>query len=157
LFIDGDTDIAGSATPQGPVNIVGIASQFDPAPPYLSGYEIRPRDLTDIDVITSVEDKPSKEAQIPSTFALQQNYPNPFNAETVISYSIPVQSHVSLNIYNINGQKIRTLIDEVSQPGVYRVVWNGTNDEGKDLASGIFFYRFDAPGISFVKKLILLR
>ncbi|MFQ5864409.1 MAG: FlgD immunoglobulin-like domain containing protein [bacterium] len=157
LFIDGDTDIAGSTTPQGPVHIVGVASQFDPAPPYLSGYEIRPRDITDIDVITSVEDESDNKQQIPSTFALRQNYPNPFNAETVISYSVPVQSQISLSIYNITGQKIRSLVDEISTPGEFQVTWDGKNDEGKQVASGIFVYKLDAPGISFVKKLILLR
>ncbi|MFQ5751032.1 MAG: endonuclease/exonuclease/phosphatase family protein [bacterium] len=107
-----------------------------------------------IDQVNSVEN-PLSNPRV--KFILNQNYPNPFNAETQIIYTVPHSSHISLNIYNVTGQKIRTLVDDVSAAGVHRTTWNGLNDSGQEIASGIFFYRLEAQGSSLVKKLILLR
>ena len=77
---------------------------------------------------------------IPSEFALMQNYPNPFNPETIIRYQIPQSSRVRLEVFNILGERIRTLMDTEQQSGYYQVIWNGKNDMGAIVPSGIYFY-----------------
>lgn len=155
LRIDGDTDIAGTATPTGKINLVGLVTQFDQNPPYNSGYQITPRSLEDLDIITSVEQSESE--AIPQQFSLNQNYPNPFNPATKIAYALPRPSRVSLKIYNMNGQVIRTLIDENAEAGEYEITWNGKSDEGKKVASGVYFYKLESPDRIFTKKLLLIR
>ena len=93
--------------------------------------------------MTSVQDK----VEIPKKFSLNQNYPNPFNPETTIKYELPKTSKVKLQIFNILGQKIKTLVDEEKQPGYYSVKWNGINDYGVKVSSGIYIYRLN-KGIS---------
>jgi hypothetical protein len=94
---------------------------------------------------------------------LAQNYPNPFNPTTVIYYYLPdigyQPAEVELVIYNVLGSKVRTLIKERQHPGEYTVMWDGKDDEGKGLASGVYFYRFKVSGIPFVKggKMVLIR
>ncbi len=99
---------------------------------------------------------------LPSTFHLGQNYPNPFNPLTTISFQIPDVGNqqsvpTTLKIYNINGQVIRTLIDERKEPGSYLVSWDGRNDSGKEVSSGVYFYRLLAEGFSDSKKMTLIR
>ncbi len=91
--------------------------------------------------ITGISDKSSN---LPKEFALNQNYPNPFNPTTQIQYSIPKESKVVLEIYNILGQKIKTLISEVEKPGYYNVMWGSTNQEEKSVPSGVYIYRLSA-------------
>jgi hypothetical protein len=81
--------------------------------------------------------------QLPYSFQLLQNYPNPFNPETQIEYTLSKDSEVKLIIYNIMGQKVKTLVDQNQTAGHKRVHWDGTDDKGKDVASGIFFYRIE--------------
>lgn len=97
------------------------------------------------------------ENQVPSQINLSQNYPNPFNFSTTIQYDLPYQCRAEINIYNNFGQKIKTLVNEVKDAGRYSVVWNGRNDEGKQLVSGVYFCRFEAGGFFESKKLILLK
>ena len=99
----------------------------------------------------------SNESIIPAVFALRQNYPNPFNPVTTIAYDIPEISPVQVEIYNIMGQQIKTLVHEVHQPGYYRVVWNGTNNRGMAVPSGMYFYQIKASTFTNVKKLILMK
>lgn len=77
----------------------------------------------------------------PQEFLLHQNYPNPFNPTTTINYSLPASGEVMINIYNILGQKIKTLVTERKAAGKYNVVWSGLNDYGNQVGSGIYFYR----------------
>jgi hypothetical protein len=97
---------------------------------------------------------------IPETFALQQNYPNPFNPTTDISYQIPMtesQPHTSLRIYNMLGQEVRTLVDEIKQPGYYSVTWDGKDNKGNRTASGIYFYRIVAGPFESTRKMVLVK
>tara|TARA_B100000686_G_scaffold30848_1_gene31694 strand:- start:19775 stop:28831 length:9057 start_codon:yes stop_codon:yes gene_type:complete len=94
---------------------------------------------------------------IPDVFALHQNYPNPFNPVTNIIYDIPDASDVRITIYNIAGQKVRTLVQDQHDPGRYRIIWNATNDYGQPVASGMYFYRIMAKDFVSVKKLILMK
>jgi hypothetical protein len=88
----------------------------------------------------------------PLTFALAQNYPNPFNPTTRIEFSIPAQSRVELKVYNILGQVVATLVDEVRPAGAYRVTFNASN-----VASGVYFYKLIAGDFVSVKKMALLK
>ncbi|MCK4966237.1 T9SS type A sorting domain-containing protein, partial [bacterium] len=81
---------------------------------------------------------------VPATYSLHQNYPNPFNPETRIDFQIPKTSDVTLKIFNILGQEIKTLIAEQKQPGFYSIRWDGTNDYGIRVASGMYIYRIKA-------------
>ncbi len=105
------------------------------------------------------ETQPS--APLPKEFALSQNYPNPFNSETVIRYSLIVDrdqsAAVSLRIYNIEGQLVRTLIDGQQEPGYHSVRWDSKDQAGKEVSSGIYFYRIKAGRFTDTKKMILLR
>jgi hypothetical protein len=88
----------------------------------------------------------------PVLFSVQQNYPNPFNPTTTIEYSIPKQSYVRLEIYNLMGQTVSTLISEEKQPGTYHVVFGAS-----DQPSGIYFYRLTAGSFSQIKKMVLMK
>jgi hypothetical protein len=104
---------------------------------------------------TGVESQP--EVILPSAFTLSQNYPNPFNATTVILYSLQKNANVKLVIYNLRGQKVKTLVDEQKPAGEYQITWDGKNDSGEEVASGVYFYKLSAGEFSETKKMVLLR
>ena len=93
----------------------------------------------------------------PEAFALLQNYPNPFNPETVIKYALLEDCQVELTVYNILGQKVKTLVDEHQSAGYRMVHWNGWDDEGNETPSGLYFYKIETPKYAETKKMILLR
>jgi len=94
----------------------------------------------------------------PQTFILSQNYPNPFNPTTTISYTLPKTADVTLTIYNVVGQKVRTLINDKKQTaGVYTIQWNGENDYGKSVASGVYVYRLQASDFIQSRKMIFTK
>jgi hypothetical protein len=93
----------------------------------------------------------------PANF-LASNYPNPFNPVTIIRYGIKERSRVSLRIYDVAGRLVRTLVDEVQEPGVeYSVKWHGLNDSGRHVSSGVYFCRLIAGGYTESRKMVLLR
>lgn len=93
----------------------------------------------------------------PTEFELEQNYPNPFNPITTISYQLPALSSVQLEIYNTLGQKVKTLVKAHKPAGSYTVQWNGTDDTGVPVASGVYVYRLQAGPLSQNRKMLLLR
>jgi len=93
-----------------------------------------------------------EEVQLPLQFELSQNYPNPFNPNTTIMYSLPEPSHVSLEIYNILGQKTATLISEYQDAGNHTVMW-----QANDMSSGMYFYRIVAADHTESRKMLLLK
>ena len=93
----------------------------------------------------------------PEEFALHQNYPNPFNPTTRIRYEIPADMRVSLKVYNMIGEEVRTLVDQHHNAGNYEVEWNALQDSGARVPSGVYFYRVKGDGISEVRKMILLQ
>ncbi len=99
----------------------------------------------------------SVDPSIPHTFALSQNYPNPFNPATTIEYSLPSREPVCIEIFNILGQKVRTLVNETKAVGTYRTEWNGTDDFGKVVSAGVYLYRFQAGDFEQTKKMLLLK
>jgi hypothetical protein len=98
-----------------------------------------------------------KSSTLPIAFSLGQNQPNPFNPTTEISYAIPEAAHVSLEVFNVVGQKVKTLVDDYQSAGRYRVQWTGTDDHENSLASGVYLYRLNADTFSDCKKMMLLK
>jgi len=95
---------------------------------------------------------------IPDEFALNQNYPNPFNPSTQISFDVPQGGeHIMLNIYNILGQNVSTLVNGVMNPGTYTMEWNATDEAGNPVASGIYFYELRSSSFIARKKMLLIR
>ncbi len=93
----------------------------------------------------------------PSSFSLSQNYPNPFNTETVITFALPHASRVRIEIFNILGQRVRDLVDEQVSSGYKKVVWDGKDNRGKFVTSGIYFYRITTDEFVDVRKMALLK
>ena len=145
-----DTTLAGN-----PSNIlVKLNSSFSEISGVLfyshSYYKIVPRQNDDFTgFVVGVSDE--KFVQ-PTTYTLKQNYPNPFNPSTTIEYSIPKESVVSVKIFNILGQEVKTLVNESEAPGNYSIKFNASN-----LSSGIYFYSFRAGNYYQVKKMMLLK
>ncbi|MBL7959522.1 VCBS repeat-containing protein [bacterium] len=94
---------------------------------------------------------------VPERLSLEQNYPNPFNPETLIRFGIQAESEVTLKIYNILGQEVRTVIKREFSPGYHQVAWDGRDNFGKMLSSGIYLYRIKSGHYSKTKKMILLK
>jgi len=92
-----------------------------------------------------------------TTFNLAQNVPNPFNEGTLISYSVPQDGHVMLEVYNILGQRVKTLVNGFKSTGPHDVWWDGRDDRGRSVASGIYFYRFTTGKFSESKKMIVIK
>ncbi len=97
------------------------------------------------------------EGLLAGSFTLKQNYPNPFNPVTEISFTLPVASHTRLDIYNIMGQKVVTLVDRRLSAGDHTVKWNGLDEKGEPVASGIYLYHLQADDFTASKKMVLLK
>jgi hypothetical protein len=120
-----------------------IPSMGDPGQIYAARVVFPPKLLTGIGAV---------HGSTPGSFRLDQNYPNPFNPATTIGYQLPAWEHVSLEVYNILGQKMATLVDEDQSPGEHKFVFNGTR-----FASGVYFYRMRAGDFVQTHKLMLLK
>jgi len=103
--------------------------------------------------------KPERWRPFPKGYKLEQCYPNPFNANTAISYQLSGirPHHTALKIYNIRGEEVITLVDQEQRAGRYKVVWDGRNNQGKEVASGVYFYRLKAGEFTAARKMVLLR
>jgi tRNA-binding EMAP/Myf-like protein len=93
----------------------------------------------------------------PELLELSQNIPNPFNPSTTIHYTIPQSMNVTLVIYSSHGQKIKTLVEGIMQPGSYNTKWNGTNESGEPVASGVYFYTLTSGHSQISKRMTLTR
>ena len=94
---------------------------------------------------------------IPTDFVVEQNYPNPFNNSTVIPFQLPKESYVTVKIYNLNGQKVQTLTMKNYKAGFHRILWNGKDEFGKNVSSGVYLYRVEALENVVIKKLLYVR
>jgi hypothetical protein len=99
----------------------------------------------------------AKVKEVPTTYALSQNYPNPFNPTTNIKYQLAEDSRVTLAVYNLLGQKVKTLVDSEQEAGYYTVRWDGTNDMGSKVSSGIYIYRVQSGNFVSTMKMNLLK
>jgi hypothetical protein len=95
--------------------------------------------------------------QRPTDFGLRQNFPNPFNPTTIIQYALPKTSQVKVEVYNILGQKLRTLVDETQEPGYKTINWDGKDDDGGEVSSGVYFCRIQAGDFVKSRKMTLLK
>lgn len=108
-----------------------------------------------IDPITNIEIGNLK--PVPTDYALNQNVPNPFNPSTTINYQLPEAGEVQLVIYNLLGQEVRTLVREAMDAGFHSIVWDGMDEYGKQVASGIYIYRLSATNFTQVRRMMLLK
>jgi hypothetical protein len=94
---------------------------------------------------------------LPTAYEIDQNYPNPFNPTTTIRYDLPEESNVKLTVFDIRGQQVLTLQDNVKPPGNYEVKWNGMDQSGKQVSTGVYFCRLQAGTFSQTIKMVYLR
>ncbi|OQX91532.1 MAG: hypothetical protein B6D58_07640 [candidate division Zixibacteria bacterium 4484_95] len=94
---------------------------------------------------------------IPKSYNLYQNHPNPFNTNTLIRYDLPQDCFVRIEVYDILGQRVRTLVKDFQQAGAYNVVWDGKTESGDNVPSGIYFYRLISDFYEDAKKMVLVR
>lgn len=129
---------------------------------YLSGGGTVTYSLDDIQKITFDltgvnEETLSKLGKPLRALLLMQNRPNPFQASTVIEYQLPKEGRVELDIYNLNGQLVRSLANETQKAGSHKVSWDGRNAKGQMIKNGLYLYRLKSEGQSAVKKLLIVR
>ncbi len=105
-----------------------------------------PTDITEFD-----------NGNLPIDYHLYQNYPNPFNPNTTIEFNLPTRSVVTLLIYNLLGQQVKELINQKFSAGNYRVTWDGINNSGVKVSSGIYLYRIKTESFTATKKMVLLK
>jgi hypothetical protein len=112
-------------------------------------YRLLPSVVSFTVVLTNVE---QIAGPLPNCYALEQNYPNPFNPATTINFQFPVRAHIFLKVYDLMGREVATLVNEVKQPGKY-----GARFDGSGLASGVYYYRFQAGTYVQTRKLVIVR
>jgi hypothetical protein len=152
-------------------NIVDISSWIDPAATNIQ-IALRCEDrrfftdpchshspLFDNVHVKRISDIPTGIGDTPQPTALHQNHPNPFNPSTTIQYSIASPSHVNLRVYSVTGALVRTLVDadQVPRNGGYAVVWDSRDNGGRQVSTGVYFYRLEAAGVSETRKMVLLK
>ncbi len=103
---------------------------------------------------TSADDE---QDEVIASFSLKQNFPNPFNSETIIEYTLPKAGHVKIVVYNILGQRVRTLLDEKQTAGSKRIIWDGRNERGEEVSSGIYFYRLTFAENTATAKMVMMK
>jgi hypothetical protein len=139
-----------------PVRVYGIQATEDTA--YVNIMTNDPAlPLASVEVIRDLMTGLGDLEALPTTYDIAQNYPNPFNPTTTIKYQLPQVSDVKLVIYNVLGQKVRTLVNNRIEAGYHSVVWDGRNELGSAVASGIYIYRFEAGDFQKTMKLMLLK
>ena len=110
---------------------------------------------------TSVENPYGAESNESSIVAvvpvLEKNYPNPFNPSTTISFSIPSDMSCKLDVYNIRGQKVKTLLNENMMAGRHSIVWDGVDDNGRSVSSGVYFYKLATPNRNQTYKMLMIK
>jgi hypothetical protein len=116
-------------------------SQAGSAYPYFE-FKLSPEDMDSI---------------VPPEFSLRQNYPNPFNPTTTIAYSLPEANQVRIDIYNIKGQLVKSLLNKDMEAGLHSIIWNGRDKNNQSVASGIYFYRLSSPGMTQTKRMLLMK
>jgi len=94
---------------------------------------------------------------LPAEYALEQNYPNPFNPSTKIAFALPMAGKVEISVYNVLGQEVNTLVNEELTAGNHTIEWDGRNNSGGSVSSGIYFYRIVAGDFSQTKKMLMLK
>jgi len=148
----GTTPLAKVRTPlyQDPVSQSGVTYYYKVSALDVSGNE---SGYTSVSVLTDVQNG----SGLPTEFALNQNFPNPFNPSTEIAFSVPKQTPVKIVIYGLSGEVVAALVNQTMSAGNYRITWNGRTDDGRSVASGVYFYHLQAEGFTATKKMTLLK
>jgi len=157
----GDGSILNTTIPSKDLlRFVGVISQYSETSD-TTNYVLQPVLATDLTQLTSVRDP---FAVIPDHYELMRNFPNPFNPTTAIRYALPKASKVSLRVYNILGAEVSVLFDGVQDASFYQTTWNGRDNNGVTVASGVYFYRVAAEPLDKsekpfvqVKKMMLVK
>jgi len=108
-------------------------------------------------VVSAIEPATNNLALTPSEFELGNNYPNPFNPETIFEYRVPVSGRVHIAIFNVLGQKVRTLVDQDQVAGVHHVMWDGKDNAGNRLSTGMYFYQLRGDNALITKKMTMIK
>lgn len=108
-----------------------------------------------VDLMTGIEG--DRGVPVPRSFFLGQNFPNPFNPSTTISFELTKDGEVLLEVYNLRGQSVKKLASGNKEAGTYRVCWNGTDEQGMRVPSGLYLYRLETPEFATTKKMVLLK
>jgi len=130
-------------------------------PPYFEGYfdEIKIYNYAavglQLDEYVGIDE--GQDPGVPMSYKLSQNYPNPFNPSTTINFVVPTNQHVNLTVYNILGKKVKTLLNKELGSGAQTACWNGRNESGNRVASGIYLYRLETDNFVKVRKMILMK
>ena len=98
-----------------------------------------------------------KDSFLPQSFTLEQNYPNPFNPSTTILYNLSSDELISFEIFNLNGKKIRSLVNEYQNSGPKKVIWNADDNHGRQVPAGIYLYSLIAGNVKQSKKMLLVK
>jgi len=138
-----DGDQAGTGGEFAAIDTVFAAAPVGMLDVYLSHFYTR----------TGIADKP----ELPREYFVNQNTPNPFNARTMVEYGLPEDAHVNITVTNLLGQKVKTLVDGHEEAGYKKIVWDGTDHNGKELPSGVYFYNIRANDFSAKKRAILMK
>jgi hypothetical protein len=117
------------------------------------GKDLTVEDPPNLVVPTGVDDQDG----IPRTFDLEQNYPNPFNPETTIRYQVANTAEVKIQVYNVMGQLVKTLVDRKQAQGNYTIQWNGRNNRGQIVATGVYLLKMQAGDFTKVRKMAFIR
>jgi hypothetical protein len=120
----------------------------------LNGYEL---EFEFLGGPTSIREVNEPGVEQPEAFSLSQNYPNPFNPQTVIRFTLPADTWVKIEIFNILGQKVKTLLDQHLSAGAKEISWDGINSKGVEVGSGIYFYRIQTKEFTDVRRMVLLK
>jgi hypothetical protein len=99
----------------------------------------------------------TEEPPVPSITQLFHNYPNPFNPETTIRFDLAEPGPVTIDVFNIKGQKMKALVNDSFIAGQHSIIWNGTDSKGKPVASGVYFYRMTTPKSTLIHKMLLMK
>ncbi|MFP4458249.1 MAG: FlgD immunoglobulin-like domain containing protein [Candidatus Zixiibacteriota bacterium] len=133
-------------------NVAGVPENWEIT---IDGINLR--DVENLDLEAGTYKISANVAEIPTNFELAQNSPNPFNPITSINYSVPSESHVNIEIFNVLGETVTQLVDEVQDAGKRTVRWDGTDSEGNSVKSGVYFYKMTADGYSQTRKMSLVK
>jgi hypothetical protein len=128
-------------------------------PADLTKFNVNGKDDLSVEIIIDENGNVGDDDEVVPVFAttLHGNHPNPFNPTTSIAFDLAKDSRVRIDVYNVKGQHINTLIDDNMKAGTHRAIWNGVDDNNRSVASGIYFYRMQTEGFSSTKKMILMK
>lgn len=147
----------GSTVADGSGNFVLTLSTPPPLPFVTATATDAAGNTSEFSSAVSTEVETREPRQVPTAFTLHHNYPNPFNPETVIRYELPRRTHVLLQITDLLGREVVTLIDAEQNPGYYSVSWNGSDRGGRHVPSGIYLYFIRAGEFKAVKKMVFIK